>query len=235
MTKTEAVPALPVASRATVRLRSAWACFGDRADGDMARDDNEGRDARLASLASFDGLSCTWLRQVHGARVVRVSYPGQGAGEEGDALVTAEDGCALAVLSADCAPVALASSEGVLGVAHAGWAGMLAGVIENAVAAMRELGATHVAALVGPCIGPECYEFGDDLLDQLAAQLGNGVRARTTSGRPALDLPAAAAAALTRAGVDDVRSTGPCTACSPDHFSWRAGGEHQRQATVVWR
>lgn len=231
---------MPVLSRAALRLRSSWVCFGGQADGDMTPDGNgdmtpDGNEDGGARLSSFAGLPCTWLRQVHGARIVRVSHPGDGAGEEGDALVTAETGCALAVLSADCAPVALASTEGVLGVAHAGWAGMLAGVVENTVAAMRELGARDVAALVGPCIGPECYEFGEDLLDRMAARLGDGVRGRTTSGRPALDLPGAAAVALANAGVDDVRWTGPCTACSPDHFSWRARAARARQATVVWR
>ena len=182
-------------------------------------------------------LPWTWLRQVHGARVVRVDAPGAGCGTPADAAVTDQPGCALAVLTADCAPVALASPEGVIGVAHAGWRGVLVGVLEATVAEMRSLGATDVHALVGPCIRPGCYEFGEAELDDVASRLGGGVRATTTSGRPALDLPAAVRAALARAGLrdDDVHDVGTCTACSPDHFSWRARRELQRQAAVVWR
>src|SRR5438876_12396346 len=76
-------------------------------------------------------LRWTWLRQVHGDRVVTVSSPGAGAGSRADAAVTDQAGCALAVLTADCAPVALASPQGVLGVAHAGWRGLEAGVLEQ--------------------------------------------------------------------------------------------------------
>ena len=182
-------------------------------------------------------LPWTWLRQVHGPRVVRVEEPGGGAGSVGDAAVTDRPGCALAVLTADCAPVALASDEGVIGVAHAGWRGVLAGVVDATVAEMRALGATRIAAAIGPCIRPSCYEFGAGDLDSVAADLGDVVRATTAGGRPALDLPAAVRASLARAGVgdDDVTDVGVCTACSTGHFSWRAGREQQRQAAVIWR
>jgi YfiH family protein len=180
-------------------------------------------------------LPWTWLHQVHGAGVVRVSTPGEHAGTKADAAVTAEAGCALAVLTADCAPVALASTEGVIGVAHAGWRGAGAGVLEATVAAMRELGATDVKAVIGPCIHAECYEFGAAELDQLAGRLGDVVRAATTEGRLALDLPAAVRSALQRAGVETIDDVDVCTACSADHYSWRARNESARQATVVWR
>jgi YfiH family protein len=180
-------------------------------------------------------LPWTWLHQVHGAGVVRVSTPGEHAGTKADAAVTAEAGCALAVLTADCAPVALASTEGVIGVAHAGWRGAGAGVLEATVAAMRELGATDVKAVIGPCIHAECYEFGAAELDQLAGRLGDAVRAATTEGRLALDLPAAVRSALQRAGVETIDDVDVCTACSADHYSWRARNESARQATVVWR
>lgn len=180
-------------------------------------------------------LPWTWLHQVHGAGVVRVTRPGGGAATLADAAVTAEAGCALAVLTADCAPVALASREGVIGVAHAGWRGVAAGVIEATVAEMEALGATGIEAAVGPCIHAECYEFGGTDLDEVAARLGAAVRATTAGGAPALDLPAAVHIALERAGIESVTDAGTCTACSPSYFSWRAGRETQRQATVVWR
>jgi polyphenol oxidase len=180
-------------------------------------------------------LPWTWLRQVHGAEVVHVLGPGDGAGNRADAAVTAEAGCALAVLTADCAPVALASPEGVIGVAHAGWMGLAAGVIERTVERMRALGATDVAAAMGPCIHPECYEFGAEHLDRMAARFGDAVRGTTADGAPALDVPAAVRCALGAAGVADVDDIGQCTACDAGWFSWRARREMARQAVVVWR
>jgi hypothetical protein len=123
----------------------------------------------------------------------------------------------------------------VVGAVHAGWRGLSAGVVERAVDAARALGATDVHAVLGPCIRPECYEFGAADLDTVAATLGEGVRAVTSAGRPALDVPAAVAAALGRAGVTELDDLGACTACSDDYFSWRARGELARQAMVVWR
>lgn len=180
-------------------------------------------------------LPWTWLRQVHGADVVHVRTPGDGAGRRADAAVATEAGCALAVLTADCAPVALASPEGVLGVAHAGWMGLVAGVLERTVERMRALGATEVTAALGPCIHPECYEFGPDHLERVVARLGEDVRGTTATGTPALDVPAAVRSALAAAGVSSVDDVGRCTACEADYFSWRARRELGRQAVVVWR
>jgi purine-nucleoside/S-methyl-5'-thioadenosine phosphorylase / adenosine deaminase len=163
-----------------------------------------------------------------------VDGPGHQAGARADAAVSTSPGCALAVLTADCAPVALASPEGVIGVAHAGWAGLTAGVLERTLEAMRGLGATTVAAVLGPCIGPECYEFGEADLADVADRIGPGVRSRTRDGRPALDLAAGVRAVLGREGVVfDDRSV--CTACTPGYFSWRGRREYQRQALVAWR
>ena len=213
-------------------------CFTGRAEGDMGHHGEYVVDVRsdvAVRRKAVVGLPWTWLRQVHGRRVVTVGRPGEGAGERADAAVTAQPGCALAVLSADCPPVALASPEGVAGVAHAGWTGLMAGVVEATVEAMRALGAVTISAVLGPCVRPGCYEFGTDDLDRVAARLGPEVRGRTREGRPALDLPAAVSAALGRAGVDDLSDTGVCTACSPGYFSWRAAADLGRQATVVWR
>ncbi|MBW3558021.1 MAG: polyphenol oxidase family protein, partial [Actinobacteria bacterium] len=179
------------------------------------------------------------VRQVHGRRVLTVD---DGAadleGEEADALVTASADVALAVKTADCAPVALASAEGVVAVAHAGWRGVAEGVLAETVRTMRDLGATDIEAAVGPCIGPECYEFSTADLDAVAARLGQAVRATTGAGRPALDLPAAVRAALDGLGVRLVHEAGVCTACDGSGTRWfshRARAETQRQATVVWR
>ena len=206
------------------------ACTG-RPDGDFAAGDPQVLCARQARI-----VDRPWSRpvQVHGARVVEVRAPGDGCGVEADALVTRRADTAVAVLTADCAPVALASPEGVIGVAHAGWRGLVAGVIGATVDAMSDLGATAIHAVVGPCIHVECYQFSPPDLDAAVALGGEALRGRDAAGHPALDLPAGVRAALDRAGVtlDDVAPA--CTACAPGYWSWRAGADRSRQATVVW-
>jgi YfiH family protein len=210
-----------------VRLGPAGIRFTGRAEGDLRHD--TGR--RPAVL----DRPWTWLHQVHGDGVVVVTAPGAGAGAEGDGLVSADPGAALAVFTADCAPVALASGEGVIGLAHAGWRGLLAGVVERTVAEMRALGATSIEAALGPCIHAECYAFAPADLDRAAGLLGTAVRATTPSGAPALDLQAAVAAVLDRAGVELAYDEDACTACAAgDYYSHRARAETQRQATLVW-
>lgn len=198
-----------------MRLGAAEVRWTRRADGDM----------RAAPDPTW-----TCLRQVHGGRVVMVDAPGACTGEEADAAVTTVPGAHLAIFTADCAPVALSSPEGVVGAVHAGWRGVAAGVVEAAAECMRSLGATRIEAALGPCIHAECYEFID-----VAQWFPAEVQAVTAHGSPALDLPAAVRAALARADVQLVHDEDVCTACSPDHFSHRARGESERQAMVVWK
>lgn len=178
-------------------------------------------------------LPWSWLRQVHGAAVAVVGDDTV-AGTEADALVTDRPGVVLAVHTADCAPIALVSAEGPIGVVHAGWRGVAAGVIPACVDAMRALGAVEVAAWLGPCIHPGCYEFGAADLDHVADRLGPGVRGRTHAGAPALDLPAAVEASLADADVRLAGGAGACTACDPRWFSHRARSDLGRQALVAW-
>jgi copper oxidase (laccase) domain-containing protein len=153
---------------------------------------------------------------------------------EGDALVSSDASTVLAVLTADCAPVALGSPEGVRAAVHIGWRGLGAGVAAHAAAVMRELGAEKIVAGLGPTIGPCCYEFSPADLDRLCATFGEAVRAESRRGRPALDLPGAVRVALAGAGVELVVDTSICTACDAGYFSHRARGEGQRQAVFVW-
>jgi hypothetical protein len=180
-------------------------------------------------------LPWTVPRQVHGKAVAVVRSPGERSGVEADAAVTAIPGAAVAVLTADCAPVALASDEGVVGVAHAGWRGLAAGVVDETVQVMRSLGAIHIQAVLGPCIRTACYPFGADDLEEVVRQIGPEARGLDRYGDPALDVAAGVVAVLRRAGVDDVADVGTCTACSGRHWSWRARRDLARQATVVWR
>lgn len=195
--------------------------------------------------AAVADLPWTWLRQVHGGDVVVVERPGQHTGVEADAAVTTTPGAALAIHTADCAPVALLSDHGVAAI-HAGWRGLASGVIESAVAALSVLapegrsmdpppGArTGIRAVLGPCIHAECYEFGETELGRLAERYGPEVRGTTTAGRPALDVPATVLAALHATGVHDVEQIDVCTGCDPRFFSHRARQDAGRQAMVVW-
>ncbi len=157
------------------------------------------------------------------------------AGTEADGVVTTRADVALAVHGADCGIVGLWSPEGVIGAAHVGWRGARAGVLAAVADRMAACGARSITAVSGPCIGPECYEFGADELDRLSDQLGPSVRATTAAGTPAFDLPAALALEAGRAGVA-LEPPSTCTACAADeHWSFRARQEHGRQALVVWR
>lgn len=180
-------------------------------------------------------LPWTVLDQVHGARVVVVERPGGANGERADAAVTAAAGAALAVMTADCAPVALGSAEGVLGIVHAGWRGLRAGAVESGVQAMRRLGATRIEAVLGPCIHACCYTFGERELAEVASRVGDHVRSEDRHGQPALDLPAGVRTALHAAGATLAGESGVCTGCSDGYWSYRADGTSRRQATLVWR
>jgi YfiH family protein len=206
-------------------------CSTGWAQGDLAGSSQAVDDRRRAVV----DLPWTVLKQVHGARVAVVESPGGAVGEEADAAVTVAAGAALAVLTADCAPVAMASPEGVLSVAHAGWRGLRAGVIESTIQTMRRLGATRVEAVLGPCIHRCCYSFGADDLADVASRLGPQVRGVDAGGGPALDLPAGVKSALHAAGATLVDDASICTSCSAEQWSWRSDRTPRRQATVVWR
>lgn len=205
----------------------------DRRHGDLAV--SQPPDQLAARRRRIVDAPWSWLHQVHGAGVHVVTHPGDAAGSEGDALCTRVVGAPLAVQVADCAPVCLIGDCGVIGVVHAGWRGLAAGVLDATVATMAGMNAGDVVAVLGPCIGPAAYEFGAEDLDRMAAALGASVRSVTAEGRPALDVPAAVAAALNRHDIPLVARIGGCTASEADRrWSHRARGDAQRQALVAW-
>jgi purine-nucleoside/S-methyl-5'-thioadenosine phosphorylase / adenosine deaminase len=219
--------ALP--SGQTARVRFTTAADGDFATGQPA-------DVVVPRRRALVPLPWTWLHQVHGDRVVIVDEPGAQAGAHADAAVTALPGAALAIQTADCAPVALVADEGLVAAVHVGWRGLTAGVVEAAADAVRRTGGSRLRAVVGPCIHACCYEFGVGDLDRVAARYGDGVRATTRSGRTALDMPAAVTSALAAIPNAEVTFASPgCTGCgTPAMFSHRARGDAARQAMVVW-
>ena len=179
-----------------------------------------------------------WLHQVHGAEVVTVGgrqSPEHLCGADADGIVTARTDIAIAAHSADCATVAMWSPEGVIGVVHAGWRGLEAGIIASAAAAMSMHGASSISAYVGPHIEAECYEFGEADLARMVERFDDRVVATTSRGAPALDVGAALTIDLDRAGIEIAASSGECTACASDRYwSHRARADQQRQALVVW-
>lgn len=216
---------LPAGPHHRVRVRCS-----ERADGDFA----VGRpgpdlDARRRDLAPG---RWTWFHQVHGSAVVPVDEPGRGAGEHADAAVTAVVGAPLAVHTADCVPVVL-SADGAVAVAHAGWRGVVEGVIPAAVAALRDLATGDIHAFVGPHIRAGHYAFGARDLDDVVAVAGDTVRSSTLEGQPALDMTAAVRSVLGRVGVDAVDVVDDDTA-DPRWFSHRVRADRERQVTVAW-
>ena len=199
----------------------------ERADGDFHIDSPDVADRRARVMPGDWSV----VRQVHGAVIVAAD---PAHAPEADAVYTAEPDRPIAVQGADCAPVALFGPEGPIAVAHVGWRGLEAGVLDAAVDKLRAAGAAPTTALVGPLIGPECYEFGAEDLERLTTTIGSEVRSTTTTGTPALDVGAGIRRVLaSRHGLDDVHMLGECTACAGGGWSHRARREPQRHAMAA--
>jgi len=179
-----------------------------------------------------------WLRQDHGVAVADADAARDAAAApHADAAVARTPGTVCAVTIADCMPVMLAHENGkVVGIAHAGWRGLAAGVIEATLEAMRAPPRSIIAWL-GPAIGPLAYEVGEEVR---AAFLAHGARIETafTPSRPGhwrLDLYAAARQRLGARGVVRVHGGGFCTHSDPRRFfSWRRDRAAERMAALVW-
>ena len=214
--------------------RTARVVMSEITDGDVAAGDVTIGDPDDVSTDA-QGRTRPWtsLYQVHGDGVVVVDAAGAHSGTRADAAVTSVVDAPLAIRVADCMPVALLGDRSV-GVAHAGWRGLGAGVVERTIEAMKELDGTKpIAAVVGPHIGACCYEFGDADLDDLADRFGLSIRSTTMDGRPALDLSVALSGILEGAGIP-VTVDRACTSCDDRYWSFRATATAHRQAMVVW-
>lgn len=192
---------------------------------------------RLAARLPAEPL---WLEQVHGVTVARASGEACGqAAPVADASVAHEPGVVCAVMTADCLPVVLASLDGrVVGVAHAGWRGLLAGVLEATIDAMA-VPPEDVVAWLGPAIGPEAFEVGAEVREAFCAVSDvhvSGFRAAESPGKWFADLFALSRQRLAVAGVAGVYGGGVCTWQDAGRFySYRRDGVTGRFATLVWR
>lgn len=200
--------------------------------GDVSALVEENRVRVANHLGLCDPARWWWLRQVHGSAVVTASGQVPPPVPEADAAVTAMADVPLVVLTADCAPIALAC-DNAIAVVHAGWAGLLAGVVAAAVGRLRAVGSGEVHAALGPCVHPDRYEFGPTDLATLVERFGPTIASRTADGAPAFALPHAVRQALLEVGVKGLVDVGICTAGSPDHFSHRRDGRTGRQALIM--
>lgn len=198
-----------------------------RMTGDEVERVDENR-RRLCAEIGSDLARLALNRQIHSALVHRAE-PG-GRGEPGDGLWTDEPDLPILAFAADCLPIALARSNGdapAVAVLHAGWRGLLGGVVATGAGALGD----DLRACVGPAIGPCCYEVGPEVAEPFVAAFGADV----LRGRN-LDLWLSAERALRAAGVEHVERVDLCTACHPElFFSHRRDGKPRGVQGVIAR
>jgi polyphenol oxidase len=183
--------------------------LGRKSGDEVERADENRRIACEAIGADVEKLALNF--QVHSADVLRAE-PGM-RNERADGLWTDEPGLPILAMSADCIPIALArldATDRAVAVLHAGWKGLLAGIVEEGV---RALGPHELAAAIGPAIGPCCYEVGEEVAGPYRERFGDDVMSDRR-----LDLWTSAEHALRGAGVEHVHRVDRCTACEPDTF-----------------
>jgi YfiH family protein len=233
--------AAPPGVRAGVTTRAGGVSTGGRASlnlgahvGDDPTAVAENRRRLVAALA-LPGEPL-WLTQVHGTGVA-VHDGTTGATPEADAAVAFAPGRVLAVLTADCLPVVIAARDGSrVGIAHAGWRGLAAGVLEATVAALGATPAGYVAWL-GPAIGPAAFEVGAEVRAAFveADPPSAAAFAPNARGRWQADLPALARRRLARLGVMAVAGGTACTYADAGRwFSFRRERDCGRLATLAW-
>ncbi|WP_137870292.1 peptidoglycan editing factor PgeF [Sphingopyxis sp. 2PD] len=200
---------------------------------------------RRVADAVLPGAALAGVYQVHGNRCIIVDDKSDlTARPEADALATRTPGIVLGILTADCVPVLFADREaGVIGAAHAGWKGALAGITDATLAAMESLGAdrVNIAAAIGPCIGRASYEVDDAFVERFTADDLANERffAAGKPGHAMFDIAAYVAARLAAAAVTRIAIGGQDTyALQQDYFSYRRAchqGENSygRQLSVI--
>jgi purine-nucleoside/S-methyl-5'-thioadenosine phosphorylase / adenosine deaminase len=195
--------------------------------------------ANRERLGAVLPASPRWLRQVHGAHVVDAALVDRPV--EADASFTDRLGTVIAVMIADCMPVLLTDDDGrCVAVAHAGWRGLAAGILQTTVKAMRErVGRrARLLAYLGPAIGPDHFEVGSEVRDAMTAGLAGAPAAFVAhgAGKFRADLFALGRLALAEQGVAAVYGGGVCTHCDADRFySYRRDRITGRHAALIWR
>ena len=182
--------------------------------------------------AAFEDLRS--VKQVHSARVVDV---GAGAieSEEADAIVSRRD-APITIRTADCVPILVADiSSGAVAAIHAGWRGVVSGVIPNAIE-MLARDRSNVIAAIGPCIGACCFEVGVDVAEKIASASDASIITRQVGEKAFVDLRRAVRIQLTRLGVADsnIENVAGCTYCEKElFFSYRRDGANAGRLIAV--
>ena len=198
---------------------------------------------RRAVAAVLPGAELATVYQVHSGEAVYCAgaWPHE-ARPHADALVTDRPGVLLGILTADCAPVLLADAEaGVVGAAHAGWKGALAGVTDSVIAAMERIGARRerIAAAIGPCIAQASYEVDQAFHDRFGAADAAKARFFAIAGKPHFDLEAYVAHRLRAAGIAEVEPLHLDTYADPGRFysyrraTHRGEPDYGRQVSLI--
>ncbi len=206
-----------------------YASLNVGAGSDDRPDDVKENRRRCATALGCDSGRLVTNYQIHSSEVVIIDALWSGAPAKADGLVTKTRGLALGVLAADCMAWLFADPEaGVIGAAHAGWRGALAGVLENTVAAMESLGANRsdIRAALGPCLRQPNFEVGLDLVEAFTEKYNDAETFFAPGKSPQkrqLDLAAFGAWRLRQSGVKQIDDLGVCTLAAPEaYFSYRA-------------
>lgn len=208
---------------------------GDALDQPAAVLENQRRFA-----AALEGAVPHYLDQVHGTGVIRLDARSRpGALPQADASLTTERGIACTVLVADCLPVLFAAPQGLgVAAAHAGWRGLAGGVLEATVAALGEATGCAPASLsawLGACIGPKCFEVGDEVREAFGPAMHRHFRPGPAPGKWWADLPGLARQGLAEAGVTHVAGGQWCTHSDASRFfSFRRDRITGRHAAAIW-
>jgi YfiH family protein len=212
--------------------RSPWCGFNL---GTHVGDDPAAVAANRARLRRELPADPVWLDQVHGIRCVDAAM--SQAGTEADASFTRQRGVVCTVLTADCLPVLLCDDNAsVVGIAHAGWRGLAAGVIEAAATALGEPGC-RLRAWLGPAIGPQFFEVGNEVRDLLVGQDPGAASAfaAVVDGKWLCNIHGLARRRLNAIGIDRISVSGGCTMGDADNFfSYRRDGVTGRMASLIW-
>ncbi|MFA0077102.1 peptidoglycan editing factor PgeF [Vibrio artabrorum] len=180
-----------------------------------------------------------WLNQTHSTDVVTVLEPTADI-LDADGVFTTAKGVVCSAMTADCLPVILTDSQGSqVAAVHAGWRGLAGGILENAIANFSNLDSENqVMAWLGPAIGQEAFEVGDDVLAAFVdadPQAKSAFRAKTEPGKWLANMSQLATQRLNKAGVTLVTDSNLCTFTDADAFySYRRDGITGRQATFIW-
>jgi hypothetical protein len=230
----------PVTVRAFVTTRAGGVSVGEYGSLNLGAGsgDDPGRVAanRLVVRAQLPAAP-RWLAQVHGTVVADLDAMDEAEVAAADAAATSVAGRVAVVLTADCLPVFLCREDGSrVAVAHAGWRGLAAGVLENAVAALGA-DASRVLAWLGPAIGPQAFEVGPEVREAFVSVQPEAASAFAghREGKYRADLYALARQRLARAGVQRAWGGGFCTYTERDRFySYRRVRESGRLGAFIW-